>query len=166
MATNTSDIQPSPYFQEEMLLIQRQIYFYVILSFETALGLSGNFLFLLSFIKAKNCASNMYVIMRGLAVVDIGSCLSYALMPIQELLVKDYPVQYELCRYQMFLSNVWFLNNMLHIHLLGIDRYIAITRPHRYNKCCGQLWVRHMICGQTCDELYHFTFCSIVLGYL
>ncbi len=19
--------------------------------------------------------------------------------------------------------------------------------------CCGQLWVRHMICGQTCDEL-------------
>ncbi len=24
--------------------------------------------------------------------------------------------------------------------------------------CCGQLWVSHMICGQTCDELYHFTF--------
>ncbi len=23
--------------------------------------------------------------------------------------------------------------------------------------CCGQVWVRHMICGQTCDELYHFT---------
>ncbi len=22
--------------------------------------------------------------------------------------------------------------------------------------CCGQLWVRHMICGQTCDGLYHF----------
>ncbi len=21
--------------------------------------------------------------------------------------------------------------------------------------CCGQLWVRHMICSQTCDELYH-----------
>ncbi len=32
--------------------------------------------------------------------------------------------------------------------------------------CCGQLWVRHMICGQTCDELYHFTFYLIVLGYL
>ncbi len=28
---------------------------------------------------------------------------------------------------------------------------------------CGQLWVRHMICGQTCDELYHFTFYLIVL---
>ncbi len=25
---------------------------------------------------------------------------------------------------------------------------------------CGQLWVRHMICGRTCDELYHFTFCT------
>ncbi len=31
--------------------------------------------------------------------------------------------------------------------------------------CCGQLWVRHMICGQTCDGLYHFTFYLIVLGY-
>ncbi len=32
--------------------------------------------------------------------------------------------------------------------------------------CCGQLWVRRMICGQTCDEQYHFTFYLIVLGYL
>ncbi len=24
--------------------------------------------------------------------------------------------------------------------------------------CCGRLWVRHMICGQTCDGLYHFVF--------
>ena len=31
--------------------------------------------------------------------------------------------------------------------------------------CCGQLWVRHMICGQTCDELYQFTFYLIVLEY-
>ncbi len=31
--------------------------------------------------------------------------------------------------------------------------------------CCGQLWVKHMICGQTCDGLYHFTFYLIVLGY-
>ncbi len=30
----------------------------------------------------------------------------------------------------------------------------------QYWTCCGQLWVRHMICGQTCDGLYHFTFCS------
>ncbi len=25
-----------------------------------------------------------------------------------------------------------------------------------YFLCCGQLWVRHMICRQTCDGLYHF----------
>ncbi len=31
--------------------------------------------------------------------------------------------------------------------------------------CCGQLWVSHMICGQTCDELCHFTFYLIVLGF-
>ncbi len=30
--------------------------------------------------------------------------------------------------------------------------------------CCGQLWVRHMFCGQTCDELYHFTFFIARLG--
>ncbi len=33
-----------------------------------------------------------------------------------------------------------------------------------YALCCGQLWVRHMICGQTCDGLYHFAFSLIVLG--
>ena len=35
----------------------------------------------------------------------------------------------------------------------------------REMECCGQLWVRHMVCGQTCDRLYHFTFFLIVLGY-
>ncbi len=30
--------------------------------------------------------------------------------------------------------------------------------------CCGQLWVRHMICGRTCDELYHFPFSIDRLG--
>ncbi len=33
--------------------------------------------------------------------------------------------------------------------------FVSAT-PHP--KCCGQLWVRHMICGQTCDGLYHFVF--------
>ncbi len=32
--------------------------------------------------------------------------------------------------------------------------------------CCGQLWVWHMICGPTCDGLYHFAFCLVNLGYL
>ncbi len=30
--------------------------------------------------------------------------------------------------------------------------------------CCGQLWVRHMICGQICDGLYHFAFCLVIFG--
>ena len=33
-------------------------------------------------------------------------------------------------------------------------------------KCCGQLWVWHIVCGQTCDGLYHFVFCLVILGYL
>ncbi len=28
--------------------------------------------------------------------------------------------------------------------------------------CCVQLWEWHMICGQTCDGLYHFAFCLII----
>ncbi len=37
--------------------------------------------------------------------------------------------------------------------------------PHRtIGQCCGQLWVRHMFCGWTCDELYHFGE-SLVLDY-
>ena len=30
--------------------------------------------------------------------------------------------------------------------------------PNKGAACCGQLWVRHMICDQTCDGLYHFAF--------
>ncbi len=33
-----------------------------------------------------------------------------------------------------------------------------------FRECCGQLWVRHMFCGRTCDELYHFTFYIDRLG--
>ncbi len=32
--------------------------------------------------------------------------------------------------------------------------------------CCGQLWVRHMICGQSCDGLYHFAFYFCFAGPL
>ncbi len=35
---------------------------------------------------------------------------------------------------------------------------------HSAMYCCGQLWVRHMICGQTCDGLYHFTFYWVIFG--
>ncbi len=40
--------------------------------------------------------------------------------------------------------------------------YFLMFRQHW--TCCGQLWVRHMICGQTCDELYHFIFCTDRFG--
>ncbi len=33
-----------------------------------------------------------------------------------------------------------------------------------HEMCCGQLWVWHMICGQTCDGLYHFAFCLVNFG--
>ncbi len=53
------------------------------------------------------------------------------------------------------LNSKFSLENLLHLPYLTCI----------FSKCCGQLWVRHMICGQTCDELYHFTSYLIVLGY-
>ncbi len=41
------------------------------------------------------------------------------------------------------------------------DTFSTIYTTRLYDKCCGQLWVWHMICGQTCDGLYHFAFCLV-----
>ncbi len=30
--------------------------------------------------------------------------------------------------------------------------------------CCGQLWVWHIVCGQTCDGLYHFAIYLVNFG--
>ncbi len=130
MANNTTN-NMSDHFRQEILFAQRHTYFHIILSFEIILALVGNSLFLLSFLKAKDCVSNMYLIMRGLSIVDIGAALSLILILIRDLLVKEYSVQYELCRYQLYFHNSFFLNNILHLLLMGIDRYIAITWPYR-----------------------------------
>ncbi len=47
--------------------------------------------------------------------------------------------------------------SMTYIHVWGaVQSFCEI--------CCGQLWVWHMICGQTCDGLYHFVFYLINSG--
>ncbi len=37
---------------------------------------------------------------------------------------------------------------------------------HLCQRYCGQLWVWHMVCGQTWDGLYHLVFYLVILGYL
>ncbi len=52
---------------------------------------------------------------------------------------------------------------------IGIDRHWTMIEGVLLFidcKCCGQLWVRHMFCGRTCDELYLFTFCTDRFGIL
>ncbi len=39
----------------------------------------------------------------------------------------------------------------------------SLDIPSQY-VCCGQLWVWHMVCGQTCDGLYHFAFYLVNFG--
>ncbi len=49
-----------------------------------------------------------------------------------------------------------------HVHLK--DHVVFYSCPTDVHRCCGQLWVWHMICGQTCDGLYHFVFYLVNLG--
>ncbi len=128
MAANTSN---NEHFRHEVLLAHRHTSFYIILSFENILGLVGNTFFLLSFMNAKKCTSNMYLIMKSLSVVDLVSSFSFIQTLIQELVVKNSRVQYELCRYHTFFRTTFFLNNILHITLMAIDRHTAIAIPHR-----------------------------------
>ncbi len=37
-------------------------------------------------------------------------------------------------------------------------------RNPAFSSCCGQLWVWHMVCSQTCDGLYRFAFCLVNFG--
>ena len=128
MATNISN---NEYFRNETLFAHRHISFYILLSFENIFSLVANSLFLLSFIKAKNCTSNMYVIMRSLSVVDLVSAFGFIITLIHDLLVKEYKIQHELCRYPVVLKATLFLSNIFHLLLMGIDRYTAIATPHR-----------------------------------
>ncbi len=41
---------------------------------------------------------------------------------------------------------------------------IFINEHEMSADCCGQLWVWHIVCGQTCDGLYHFIFYLINFG--
>ena len=65
-------------------------------------------------------------------------------------------------------SYSYFLLNGLdsvqnHCRLWNNNSYLTIFLSVT-TLCCGQLWVRHIICGQTCDGLYHFAFYLIILG--
>ncbi len=54
-------------------------------------------------------------------------------------------------------------NNILTSVIVGVNIRRDIVLKNGFI-CCGQLWVRHMFCGRTCDELYHFTFCNDRFG--
>ncbi len=41
--------------------------------------------------------------------------------------------------------------------------YIEWNGNRRGDNCCGQLWVRHMICGQTCDGLFGETISTLAV---
>ncbi len=71
----------------------------------------------------------------------------------------------------------YFINQTSkHIIWLGSTMYRICRENHQKHydnqdaktdfliHCCGQLWVWHMICGQTCDGLYHFAFYLVNFG--
>ena len=57
--------------------------------------------------------------------------------------------------------DMWICKGLVLIcHVISPDQHL------RTICCCGQLWVWHTVCGQTCDGLYHFAFTWSILGYL
>ncbi len=61
-------------------------------------------------------------------------------------------------------------NNVLQFQLISAHGRIPFNLVSKYrvhlvvHQCCGQLWVWHIICGQTCDGLYHFAFYISILA--
>ncbi len=115
----------------EKLLFKRFTAYYVIVIIEASIGIAGNGLFLLSLVKIKNANSNMYVLMSSLAVADFISSIRFGTEVIRDLLIKNYQVQYELCRYQFLISVACLNVNALHLVLMSVDRYISVATPVR-----------------------------------
>ncbi len=64
-------------------------------------------------------------------------------------------------------GHTWHLSHTyssisLSLYMSGQTATDRQTDRHTY--CCGQLWVWHTVCGQTCDGLYHFVFYLVIFG--
>ncbi len=119
--------------------VERFTAFYIIITIEALIGFIGNSLFLISFIKARNTNSNMYIIMQSLAVVDILSSISFGSNAVRDSLIPDYETQNELCRFLIvFFGSISLFCNNLHLLVMAVDRLVAIDLPHRLDCICWQ----------------------------
>ena len=129
MANISSDTFPEDPDLEQ-LFHQKHSVFYILLSVEVLAGFLLNSLFLLSFIKAKECTSNMYIITQSLSIVDILASLNASVQCIF-LLIPKAEIQAELCRYYLLFSFSLLLCNSMHLLVMCADRFVAIQWPHR-----------------------------------
>ncbi len=105
--------------------------FYTILLCEVFLALFGNTLFLIIVMRMKSVSSHMYIIMSSLSVADIVAALAFAETFIRDFFITSYSVQYETCRIATYFSSTAIGSNAVHIAILGGDRYLAVTYPHK-----------------------------------
>ena len=128
---NISRVNISGNFISEEIVLKKFPAFYIIITIEAVVSLFGNSLFLLSFIKAENTRSNMYIIMQSLAVVDILTSLSIGSHPVRDLLIPSYATQDKLCIFLTFCGSVGLVCNSFHLFWMALDRWVAIDLPHR-----------------------------------
>ena len=109
----------------------RPLYRYLLRGIQTALGFYGNLIFLLAMSRMRKLYSNMHIMMISLALVDICGSATFICGLIWEFLVKNWKIQNKLCITTSFLSREILILNILHLCLMALERWTAVTFPHR-----------------------------------
>ncbi len=127
-----NDFNSSENPASDNLSIKRHYAFYITLNVEVIAAIILNVLFLLSYLKLKNNASNMYIIMCRLAMADILNAVVHGTNFLQVFIITEYhKIKYEICRLQSLFALVSLFCNVLHLLCMATDRLIAVSLPHR-----------------------------------
>ncbi len=108
----------------------RPLYIYLIRGFQTALAFFGNLIFLLAMSRMRKLYSNMHIIMISLALVDFLGSATFFLRQTWEFLIKDWQIVNKMCIATGFISRETLILNILHLCLMALERWTAVTFPH------------------------------------
>ena len=109
----------------------RPLYIYLIRGFQTVLAFYGNLIFLLAMTRMRKLYSNMHVMMISLALVDFIGSATFFLSLTWEFLIKDWQIINKMCITTSFISRETLILNIIHLCLMAMERWTAVTFPHR-----------------------------------
>ena len=111
--------------------VERPLSRYIVRGTQMVLGLYGNLIFLLAMAKMRKLYSNMHIIMISLALVDFFGSTTFLFGLTWEFLIKHWQIKNKICITASFMSRETLILNILHLCLMAIDRWTAVTFPHR-----------------------------------